>query len=683
MKINVLLVLFFLSSIICLAQGKQDIIQGSFININNNIIEDLYCRTEFIDITWTTDVEESLIISVHEIDNDIIMDQYLNVDPNLPFFSVSLIDLPTDKSTFYIKIQSSEDSFVRSISKQFSLSEKMVVINSITQSSFCKDEDIFLTIEAIGTNLQYTWFLNDNPISNDKGSLEIDVESLSDFDQYKVVVSDSCGDTYESEAITIEIAGEPEFELARDSAAFCEGEDIELQIFINGNDLNITKIDWLKDGKILDIDEDLEDETITISNVSLDMAGEYGIRLTNKCGEFFSKRINVAIEEKIEITKEFALDTINVGDTALFFVEYINNPYQVQWFKDGIRIDGEITDTLRIVNATEDDEGKYSIELLNPCGAVVSNLFPLEVISEGELPNMEVIGDLFNYEVLESTLEYPIEITVRNTGRGQFLFNIDSIVSQSSSQMVILPFDKTHSIGANESKIIEFDFIPIEPGIHTFSIYYSNNINQSGIITINAIVHVFEYELKNTPVDFGEVIINSQGVERFQITNKSEVTIELIDLEFDNAEIGDFNLINQLPLALSAGESEDIDLRFSPKKVRAYAATMYFKVKGTDYPIEVKILAEAKNVNSLNDNIPDWIEVFPNPAQDVINLIIPTSQISNFSQLELYSYNGELLQSLPVSSSMSVNVDDLVRGAYYLILKSENQVFHKKIIISK
>ena len=67
--------------------------------------------------------------------------------------------------------------------------------------------------------------------------------------------------------------------------------------------------------------------------------------------------------------------------------------FELQWYKNGVRLDGEIGQELRFPIATKDLEGVYTVEMSSPCKRIMSK--PMQVIVEKRefFVNSEIPGE--------------------------------------------------------------------------------------------------------------------------------------------------------------------------------------------------------------------------------------------------------------------------------------------------
>jgi hypothetical protein len=84
----------------------------------------------------------------------------------------------------------------------------------------------------------------------------------------------------------------------------------------------------------------------------------------------------------------------------------------------------------------------------------------------------------------------------------------------------------------------------------------------------------------------------------------------------------------------------------------------------------------------INENT---VKVYPTPARDVINLVLPGAIVHSGGVVSIHSMDGKLLQSAKLSgaTSMQLNVSGLPAGIYMLRIASKTQTMNKEITIAK
>ena len=79
---------------------------------------------------------------------------------------------------------------------------------------------------------------------------------------------------------------------------------------------------------------------------------------------------------------------------------------------------------------------------------------------------------------------------------------------------------------------------------------------------------------------------------------------------------------------------------------------------------------------------PDECKIFPNPANQLISLLLTNPGPGNL-KISLYSPDGKLLQSTqsPPMNKIYLDVSDLINGLYLLSIEKNNQCIKRKIVV--
>ncbi len=87
----------------------------------------------------------------------------------------------------------------------------------------------------------------------------------------------------------------------------------------------------------------------------------------------------------------------------------------------------------------------------------------------------------------------------------------------------------------------------------------------------------------------------------------------------------------------------------------------------------------------LNDITSQNIEVFPNPAQDLLNISLKGIEL-NGAIIEMYNQVGQIVLTKSISSSTSaarINTNDLTEGVYFIKVTSGNNSYNSNVVITK
>ena len=97
------------------------------------------------------------------------------------------------------------------------------------------------------------------------------------------------------------------------------------------------------------------------------------------------------------------------------------------------------------------------------------------------------------------------------------------------------------------------------------------------------------------------------------------------------------------------------------------------------YNTEQECIDDATNPCSgstaINENSDNKFELFPNPAQDVLNIE------GNFKSIEIYDVFGKLV--LASDNKSEVNISSLANGSYYVNILTQDAVIKRKVTVTK
>ena len=122
--------------------------------------------------------------------------------------------------------------------------------------------------------------------------------------------------------------------------------------------------------------------TLTISNVLTNNAGNYTVLVYNDCGSVTSSvAVLTVLLVPPYITTQPASQTLFVGDTVIFSVTAIGPlPLSYQWSSNGTNIMGATNMTLTLTNIQLSQAGNYVVLVTNVYGSVLSSNAALNVI---------------------------------------------------------------------------------------------------------------------------------------------------------------------------------------------------------------------------------------------------------------------------------------------------------------
>ncbi|XP_065300526.1 obscurin isoform X6 [Dermacentor albipictus] len=260
-------------------------------------------------------------------------------------------------------------------------------------------------------------------------ALELDEVTPDDAGHYAVKATNDKGSTSsEADVKTQPKSAEPKkprFEKELQPATLPEGKPARLEAKV-APDATPLKVEWLKDGKPVKLDDRVRAEqkpdgtlALTIDNVKPQDAGHYAVVASNDAGKTPS-------EADVEtVPKKAAKDQKPVFEKGLEPTELIegkpgkleaklapgDTPLDIQWLKDGrpvrpsdrVRPEEKPDGTIRlhIDDVKPEDAGRYSVVAKNPDGETASEA---DVTTKPEKPGAKQQKPVFEKELKPTTL---------------------------------------------------------------------------------------------------------------------------------------------------------------------------------------------------------------------------------------------------------------------------------------
>lgn len=281
--------------------------------------EDMFADEDPSDqLTYTAQIPDPLI-------------GYLTFDPESLNFSGAL---PKEYIGEYELLISVSDPFGASADYNLELSvlSPLVIIQHPQDERDCKGEQVVFSVEASGTNLQYQWFYNEQPIEGASQSQLI----ISDIDEsktgeYRCRVSDVFGSS-DTESAYLDLLPGTEFVLQPLSEYVIDtGGTLTIEIAANGSNLSYQ---WFKDMQAIENDARIsgsQTAQLTIYPVSAEDAGTYELFVSGDCGELFSEPAQLTVPTGIKALngQEFMLYPNPANDFIIIESELYADDFRI------------------------------------------------------------------------------------------------------------------------------------------------------------------------------------------------------------------------------------------------------------------------------------------------------------------------------------------------------------------
>ena len=225
-----------------------------------------------------------------------------------------------------------------------------------------------LQVEAASVfNLSFRWLHNGSYVNGGTSrTLTIPSALPAHAGTYSVEVS-STGGTEISDSVTLSVTGAPRILSDPQNTTVPVHSTLRLSAVVTG--ASPMTLRWIKDGSYLAA----TNQVLTISNVSLNDAGNYTLEVSNAAGQVISRAARVTVNGAPAITRQPRTQIVPVGSPLILDLEVQGAaPLIYHWVKNGSYIPGATNSTYQLAAIAGQDAGTYYVEVSNGAGTVLS-----------------------------------------------------------------------------------------------------------------------------------------------------------------------------------------------------------------------------------------------------------------------------------------------------------------------
>jgi hypothetical protein len=222
----------------------------------------------------------------------------------------------------------------------------------------------------------YQWYKNGKVIQEaDKSTLVIPSVSEIDISTYSVRINNKFGKAISRIAV-LKRAKLPEILKQPLSLNVNIGSEAIFTVEAKGSE----PLDylWYKNGKPI---QDSNSPFLKLHNVTKEDETIYSVRAKNNYGKAISEIASLTvITDPPTITTQPSDIETGLGEYAEFSVATKGTePFDYQWYKNGIQIEGANSNVLNLNNVTKEDEAIYSVRIKNEFGKAISRIAELKL----------------------------------------------------------------------------------------------------------------------------------------------------------------------------------------------------------------------------------------------------------------------------------------------------------------
>jgi hypothetical protein len=324
---------------------------------------------------------------------------------------------------------------------------------------------------------------------------------------------------------------------------------------------------------------------------------------------------------------------------------------------------GTIVDYFFAVTDIVNFEGVYAPQYYYPLSTLPINKVTLNYqFAVGVVPKQVV-----DFE-LELPTGWQAGLTSDNATSGVWVWAVPIASSNSGAESQT---GKDHTSGSGKCLVT---------GNMLSSDAYAQSV-KSGITTVlTPLYNLREY--KNPIVEYYRWYGNFRG--RNPKTNiwrvQMGVTVgTLFYKDVENTNQGDYQWRRKLfkPTELFL-DPKDMQLRFIASENAVDSRNGLVEAALDDF-----VIYDAEDVLSIPETSAELATIYPNPASDIIHIILPSARIENVS-IEFYDLTGKQINTIPVSKGAthySIPVQGMVPGQYLVVIKMNKTIQTSKVTV--
>lgn len=485
----------------------------------------------------------------------------------------------------------------------------------------CPGTPATLAVVATGQNLEYQWY-KDGVIIPDaiNASYTIAKYSYNNNGQYYCAVKsnipnpNNCQLTVQSRQVKLTGFPAPTITTHPTSTDVCVGSRLSLQVVAQGSGISYQ---WFKNGVAIPNSDVSE---LLLTNVTPATTGDYTVRVTAVCGLNVTSNVAkvTAIAKPVFIAQPTA-KTLTVGDRLELTVN-ATDVRSIQWKKNDQPIQGATGATFVIEKVGKGDAGYYNAVVSNPCGGA-SSAYSNVVVNDQVVPTPALELSTQSIDFGEIPVGYDKTLLVsgliKNVGTAPLLV----------SGMTIMPSDFTISnaptlpltLAPGQTADVTLKAAPTTKGPLTGSLSIASNSpsNPTATVALTA-AYVLRYDHAATE-DFGTVLTDASLERCIVITNTSAVNITIEQATFTGANAGQFSVVTALPLAIAAGQSADLCVKFTPGSPGSKTATLNLRSSNGGNS-SMSVSGSGETPGGVVDATEAGVTAWPNPMTDRVEV---------------------------------------------------------------
>lgn len=435
-----------------------------------------------------------------------------------------------------------------------------------TNLDLCPDSSGTLSMAATGTNLVYQWFKDGAPVANATSpTLTFTRYSYEMNGQYYCRVTsnvpnpNNCVVTVQTRTVRVSGFRPPEVTRQPASVDACMGASVMLVAEARGTGISYQ---WLRNGVVV---PGATSNELMITTVTAAAAGSYRCRITGTCGlSVTSDSAVITVISRPSFVAQPASQELTVGSRLELTVN-ATDARTIQWTKNSQPIQGATSASYVIEQVSKSDAGFYNVIVRNSCGGITSGNARITVV-DPTVPTPKISLGQTSVDFGEIPVGYDRTQTVANciqsTGTAPLI--VTAIAVTPAEFTIVNAPSLPLTVAPGTSVSVSLKATPTSRGPVSGTMIISSNDATSAMSTVSlSAAYVLRYDHASTQ-DYGTVLTDTTRDLCVTLTNTSAIDITIEQGTVTGADAGSFAIQTNLPLAIAAGQTGDVCVRFSP-----------------------------------------------------------------------------------------------------------------------
>lgn len=532
--------------------------------------------------------------------------------------------------------------------------------------TICEGEELEITMLTSGTEpVEFEWYLLGATEIIGTEQVYIDENANPENSgEYYCILTNICGEI-STDTVDVLIKALPAISLHPVDEEVCVGDYVEMTIEASGADP--LQYLWYRNGSAV---SDQTNDILQYANAQVNQSGTYFCRVMNDCGYEDSNFAELIIGSPAAITWNPIDQNLCEHDTLNLIMDAQGDNYTLQWYFNNVPITGQNDTVLHINNISSLLSGDYHCSAFNSCAVVNTDTVTVVIdeapavslgpdidLCDGETTTLSA-GETYVHYSWNNGLSYQPSLEVQLGGT--FILDVTGENSCHNWDTVVVTFHPYHNILFGNDDIIVCGSYVLDAGEGAFSYLWNTS----------------------PPQNTSSIIVNTPGTYSVIATGDSFGCETTQSIFVDVREPISFSLGSDVSAPVDSFVNIGIAHIYSEYLWNTGHELPMLTVYGTSYGIgtfEFRLTAIALNGCSYTDtinvifypasgietqNLFDYINLYPNPASDFINLSSDNYYING---IEIYNLYGELiLKEIINNIEFSLNVSNFAKGLYFI-----------------